>query len=96
LRRVHLEIGLATPSKMSMIFRFVWSIALDTSQALSSASKSSMSLLSAIFTLGDSRVHICAKNSGNIVFYIKISVNQTFSIATTLDISYVQPYNCYI
>ena len=43
--------------------------------------------LPAIFALGNAWVHVCISNNSNIAFYIKVSVNQFFSIATTLNIT---------
>jgi len=71
------------------MFSFVWSVILNTSQALSSTSESSMSLLLATFVLENSRVYIHTLNSGNIASYVKAPVNQIFSIVTTLNILYI-------
>ena len=51
------------------------SVVLDISWALSLVYKSYMSSLSAAFALGDIWVHIHILYSGDITFYIEVSVN---------------------
>ena len=81
---------------MLVMFYFVWSVALDTSWALSSVSKGNMSPLPAIFALENSQIHVYTSNSSDIASYIKAPINQTLSLAITLDIPYTQPNDCHI
>jgi len=78
-----------TPSEVSMMFKFVQSITLNTSQALSSTSKDSVSLLLAILILGNFRVCILYGN-------IETIVDEGLGRHTTLGIPYINPYHCYI
>ena len=50
-----------------------------------------MTPLPAVLALGNSRIHVCASNSRNVVTYIEASIDEHFSIFTTLDIPYVDP-----
>ena len=50
-----------------------------------------MTPLPAVLALGNSRVHVCASNSRDVVAYVKTSIYEHFSIFTTLDIPYVDP-----
>jgi len=52
--------------------------------------------ISAIFALEDAQIHICTTNCGNVVTYIKASVNQTFSLASTLNVPDIKPYDSYV
>jgi len=93
IRRIHLEVHLVIPSKLAMVFSF---ITLDIFQILSLASKHCMLLFLAVFVLGDARVHVHALNSGDVASYIETSINKTFSLATTLNIPYIQSNNSHI
>ena len=55
-----------------------------------------MTLLPTVFILWNSQIYVHPTNSGDVTSYIEASVNKTFSIATALDISDVQPNNCYV
>jgi len=48
--------------------------------------KYSVALFPAVLILRDARVHVYPSNYGNIKFYIKIPVNEAFSISTILKI----------
>ena len=50
-----------------------------------------MTPLPAVLALGNSRIHVCASNSRDVVAYIKASIYEHFSVFTTLDIPYVDP-----
>jgi len=65
------------------------SIILDTFQILSLASKHCMLLFPAVFVLGNARAHVHTLNNGDVAFYIETSVNETFSLATALNIPYI-------
>jgi len=47
--------------------------------------------LPAVLALGNSRIHVCASNSRNEVTYIEASIDEHFSVFTTLGIPYVDP-----
>ena len=55
-----------------------------------------ISSLSAVLALKDAWVHVSTPNSSNVVFYVEASVNELFSLATTLDIPYVNLDNGHI
>ena len=72
-----------------MMFKFVQSIILNTSQALSSTSKDGVSLLLAILVPGNFRVCILYGS-------IETIVDEGLGRHTTLEIPYINPYNCHI
>jgi len=74
---------------MAVIFGLVWTVAFGISRILKLASESSVSLLLAILALRDTRIHVCFLNCCNEAFYIETSVNQAFSLTSTLNILYV-------
>jgi len=76
---VNLEVCFATPSKMTMMFGFVWTITLDTSRSLKTVHEHCMTLLPTIFTLGSTRVHISTPDSCDKASYIETSINDLFS-----------------
>jgi len=55
-----------------------------------------MFLLLAIFALEDAWVHIHFLNSGNVSFNVKVSVDQHFTIFSTLSISNINLDDSYI
>jgi len=55
-----------------------------------------ISSLSAILALRDIWVYVSTPDSSNVVFYVEAFVNKLFSLATTLDISYVNLDNGHI
>jgi len=44
---------------------------------------------SVVFALENIQIHVCVLNSGDITSYIETLVNQTFSLTTALNVSYV-------
>ena len=50
-----------------------------------------MSPLPAVLALRNSRIHVYASNCHNVVTYIEASINEHFSVFTTLDIPDVDP-----
>ena len=86
MRRVRLFICFATPPKFLVVFRSVWSIALDTLGTLDSAKEDSMSSLPAVFALEDAWVHVCLSNSSNIPTNVKAPVDEGLSFVTALMI----------
>ena len=59
-------------------------IVFNTFGPLNSVWKGSMFPLPAVFALRDTKVYVCTSDSGNIAFYIEVSVNQFFYFTTTL------------
>ena len=84
-------IYLVALSKMSMVFGFVRTIALDAFCLLDSVQESHMPPFLAVLALGHARVYVCLSDGNNIVFYVETSVNETFHLTSTLNISDVQP-----
>ena len=78
------------------MFNLIRPIVFNTFLFLSSTCKSGMFLFPAILVLGDTWIHICTTNSGNIAPNVKIPIKKTFSFTTTLNISYVQPNDSHI
>lgn len=72
-----------------MVFKFVQSIALNTSQALSSISKGGVFLLLAILILEDFRVHVCILYGDNVASNIEAAVDESLGRCTTLGILYI-------
>jgi len=62
------------------------SVVFDILRALDPAEFHCMILLPAVFTLRNAWVHICFTNHYNEAPNVKASVNQAFSLRTTLDI----------
>ena len=89
-------ICLATPSVLMMVFSLIRAIALDTPEALDIAWHGSISPLPTILALGDAWIHIGSSNSCDKSSYIKASINKTFSLTTTLNISNINPNNWHI
>ena len=52
-----------------------------------------MSLLSAVFALGNAWVHVCTLYGGNVTHYVEASINEIFCRKTTLCILNIDPYN---
>jgi len=90
-RWVHLLVCFAASPKFSVVFQFVWSIALDAFCPLDSTRESCMSPLLAIFALGDSWVHVCSSYGSDISANIKAPINKALSFAATLVIPDVDP-----
>jgi len=86
----------ATPPELTMVFSLVRAIVLDALGALDMAEHSHMFLSPAILALRDARVHVGSSNSHNKPPYIETSVNKTFSLTFTLNISDINPNNQYI
>jgi len=52
--------------------------------------------LPAVLILRDAWVHVGTLDSSDVVFYVETSVNEFFSLTTTLDIPYVDSDNGYV
>jgi len=55
-----------------------------------------MSLFPVVLVLGNTRVHIGIPYSGNVMTYVKASVNKAFGLGAVLEIPYTDLYNSYI
>ena len=95
-RSVKFGITLATPTELSMVFRLMRTVALNALCRLYPAQKHRMSPPLAVFTLGDTQVHVCPPDSGNVIADIKAPVNEHFSILTALNIPYINPDNRHV
>jgi len=93
LRRVSFFIHFATPPKLAMIFGFVRSVTLDTLGSLNTAEHSCMSPLLAILALRDTRIHIGTPNGSDVLSNIEASVDEIFSLTSTLGIPDVKLYD---
>jgi len=90
---VSFSIHFATPPKLVMIFRFMRSVALDALGSLNMVGQSCVSPSPAILALRDARIHIDTPNGNNVLSNIEASVDETFSLTSTLDIPDVKPYD---
>ena len=79
-----------------MVFRFVWTVALDAFSSLNVTQKGEVSPLSAILALENSQIHIHISNSGDVIAHIEVPVNEKFSIFSTLNIPDVNPNNGHV
>jgi len=91
---ISLEICLTTPHHLSVVFYLMGTIAFDIFGFMCMICKSCMS---SILALRDIWVHVCSLNHCNVTSNIKTSVNEVFSLGTTLrvpdinlDYSYVR------
>ena len=96
LWQIDFEVCFAILGKVTVMFDLIRPIAFNAFLSLSSTCKSSMFLFPAVLVLENTWVHVCTTNSGDIALNVKIPIKKTFSLTTTLDISYVQPNDSYI
>jgi len=75
-REVDFKVCLATPCKISMMFNFIWFIALYVPRTLEVASKSGIIPLPAVLALQNIRIHICPTNSGNEATDVETIINE--------------------
>ena len=94
--RINFVVHFVVLTKFTVILWLVRSIALYTFQALNSARESQTISFSTVFTLRNTRVYISHSNCCNIPSDIKIPINKTFSLDSTLGIPNVDPYDHYI
>ena len=81
--QVDFGICLATPTKFSMVFGFVRTIAFDVFGTLDSTQKCCMSL---VFALRNARVYVGSLNGRDVVANIKAPIDKHFYIIAALDI----------
>ena len=94
-RRVHLKVCLVTLGKIIMVFNLVWSVTLNAPKVLEATSEGDISLLPAVLTLWDSRIHIHISNGSNITTNIEALIDE-FGWRTTLYILNVNPNNSHV
>jgi len=95
-QRIGLEINFVALSEMTMVFRFVWSIAFNISWLLEVAWEHCISPLPAIFALKYAWIHIGSSDGGNETSYIKALVDDFFGGWTLLWVLYVNPCNGHV
>jgi len=93
---VSLEIILTTSYHLSVVFYFMRTVAFDTFRSMHTTHEGHLSLFLTIFTLIDTRIHICSLNCCNVTSDIKAFVDVTFNLGTTLRVLYINPNYCYI
>ena len=79
-----------------VVFQLVWSIALDTFHSMCMTWEHNVFPLPTILVLRYAWIHICTLDSYNLATHIKVPVNDTFSLRTTLSILNINPNNSYI
>jgi len=94
--RIDFVICLIAPSKLVVVFSFMWTTALDISRSLDPAWDSCVALPLTVLILGHTWVHICAFDGGDIVSYIKAPINKAFGLASTLNILYIHLNNGHV
>jgi len=92
-RGVSFSIHFATLPKLAMIFGFMRFVALDALGSLNIAGQSCVFPLPAILALRNTRIHIGTLNGSDVLSNIEASVDETFSLTSTLDIPDVKPYD---
>ena len=95
-KRIRLRVSFATPAKLTMIFKLVRSVALNTFGLLDSTREHRVILFLAIFTLQNPRVHVSTSNSHNELTNVEASVNEGLGFTATLDIPYIDPNDHYV
>ena len=65
--RIKFGVSFATPAKFPMVFGFVRTIALNTFRSLDATRECGVAPLPAVLALGNSRIHVSASNSRDVV-----------------------------
>jgi len=89
--RVSLEICLTAPSYFSMVFEFVKAVTFLAFWPINVTHKYWVIPFLAILILWDAWVHVYISDYGNVLFYIKASVDKQFCFCTILRIPNVYP-----
>jgi len=93
---INFSIRFTTPTEFSMMFRFVRPVAFDAFGSLESTRECGVTPFPAIFTLRDSRIHVCSSNRCDMVAHIEAPVNEKFSVLPALHIPDVNPNDGHI
>ena len=91
-RWVSFIICFAAPTELSVVFRLVRAVTLDTPSSLDPTRHGGVTPLPTILAEGNTRVHVRTSDGGNKVSYIEASVNEHFRVLTALDIPDVDLY----
>jgi len=94
--RIHFKICLTAPCYFPMMFNFMKTIVFLAFGTMCKANKSNITPLLTILALRNTRVYIGSSNSSDIITYIKIFINETFSFFTILRIPNINPNNSYV
>jgi len=94
--RVCLLVHFAALPKFTVVLGFVWTVALDTLEALNSVRKGCVIPPPAVFALEHAQVHVSPSNSSYIPANIKASIDKTLSFASALIIPNVNPDNRHV
>jgi len=73
--RIDFEIGFATLCHVSMMFKFVGAITSLASCSMCSVDKGGVSPLLAVLALRNTRIHVSASDSGNVVTYVEAPID---------------------
>jgi len=84
MRGVSLEINLVALGKVLVVFSFVWTIVLQAFHTLNVASQDSITPLLAVFTLGDTGVHVSTSDNSNESTNIEALLNEFLCCQTVL------------
>ena len=93
---IHFFVGFATSPKLTMVFKFVRSITLNTLRSLNSTRYGGVSPFPTIFTLWNTKVHVGSSDCDDILFHIKVLINKAFGLTSTLNIPDINPNNRHI
>ena len=86
MRWVCFFISFAVPTKLTIIFWFIWAVTFDAFGTLNSTRKCSVFPFPTIFTLWNAGVHVSSSYSDDIPSYIETFINQTLGFAPALDV----------
>ena len=89
---VNFIISFTAPTELSVMFRLVGAIAFGTSCSLDPTRHGGMAPLPTVLAEWNTGVHVCASDGGDMVSYIKASVNKHFCVLTALNVPDVDPH----
>jgi len=88
VRWVGLFIGFAISTKLTMVFRFMQTIAFDALRSLNSARHSEMSLFPTIFILWNTGVHVSSSDSSDILSQISYPLVVILELSDVSEVQY--------
>jgi len=95
-KKISFKVNLTTLYYLSVMFNFMKTIAILAFGTIYMVDKSGMFPLPTILILRNIRIHVGFLDGYNMLFYIEISVDKTFSLCTILRVSNVDLYNSHI
>ena len=95
-RWVDVVICFTIPTKLSVVFGFVWAVAFYALCSLNFAGKDGVFPLLVILTLEYPWVHVYPSNHSNVSSNIEVSIDKTLSLAPTLNVPNVYSDNGHI